>query len=549
MLVGGVCVCRSGLGIVEGQCVGCPANSYIAPNGNCQCNEGLKLNASSLVCVSPCYPNASPNALGQCICASGYYNTGSSCVKAECVNGQVWNGGACVCPQGMVVDSITNQCSYCNTPDRMVSSGACLCSPSYYPTSLGCSPCPPNALFNATAKNCSCLPNYRMETGQCVLAVECPLESVWTQATLKCECNYFQNYVINGYCQPCPLNSRWNGSSCSCDPGFVFTGTLCVCPTGQIWNGFTCVCPANKYLIGTVCGFCDPHASYDGHLKKCICRAGWFAVYDRCSQCDPSCATCSNTATRCLSCPAGYSLANAACRSKACTSKQFLDANKVCQDCMANCAVCDSGTTCTTCSSGYSPTLVVSAGSVVSSCQLPPSGTSSTLSLRGQVVGKGVVMQGVTLTLMPTSILANNCDICSSLLAVQVTSSFATISATAEFVANSQYWFVVTFTLASAPFFPNFQFSLQINPQYAAYFSPADMAQKVTATYSQADSSPAIPNPNLTTTTRYTASDPTAPKSNLDQAATPASPAASGSKTPLSPSGASDPQTLALLFK
>lgn len=91
VLVGGMCVCRSGLGVVNGECVVCPPNSYIAPNGNCLCNEGLTLDVSSLLCISPCYPNASPNAQGQCICAPGYYNTGRSCVKADCMNGQVWN--------------------------------------------------------------------------------------------------------------------------------------------------------------------------------------------------------------------------------------------------------------------------------------------------------------------------------------------------------------------------------------------------------------------------------------------------------------------------
>jgi hypothetical protein len=67
-LVGGVCVCRSGLGMVNGQCVYCPQNSYIAPNGECVCSPGLILNVSALYCVPICYPNASPNSLGQCVC-------------------------------------------------------------------------------------------------------------------------------------------------------------------------------------------------------------------------------------------------------------------------------------------------------------------------------------------------------------------------------------------------------------------------------------------------------------------------------------------------
>lgn len=199
------------------------------------------------------------------------------------------------------MDNITAQCSYCNTPDRMLANGTCVCSSTYYPTTLGCSPCPNNSLFNSSNKNCSCLPNYRLQDGQCVLAVECPLESVWNPITMKCDCNYFQNYVINGFCQPCPLNSKWNGTACACNPGFVFTGTLCVCPYGQIWNGVTCACPPNKYLLSNVCGFCDKNANYDGFLKKCVCKSRWFSVYDKCNQCMTNCAQCTS-ATICTTC-------------------------------------------------------------------------------------------------------------------------------------------------------------------------------------------------------------------------------------------------------
>lgn len=380
-------------------------------------------------------------------------------MEAQCANGQIWTGVACACPTGMVVDNITAQCTYCNTSDRMLANGTCVCSTTYYPTALSCLPCPNNSLYNSSTKNCSCQPTYRPQDGQCVLAVECPLESVWNPVTLKCDCNYFQNYVINGFCQSCPLNSKWNGTACACNPGFIYTGTLCVCPYGQIWNGIACACPPNKYLLGNVCGFCDKNANYDGFMKKCICKSGWFPVFDKCNQC------------------------------------------------MANCAQCTNATSCSTCASGYTYSLAVSGNTVVNSCQAPANSTSSKLSLKGQVIGNGVVLQGVALSLMPTAIVANGCDICSSLLTVQPSSSFATITATTEFVANSQYWFVIKFSLPAVPFVPSFKFTIQINTQYARYFSAEDMAQKIEGSY---DSSPQAASDNISTGTKFMAKGPSA---------------------------------------
>lgn len=107
------------------------------------------MSSATLTCVSDCYANAVRNNLGQCICSNGYYNTGNQCIpQTGCPNGQIWDGLACSCPQGQVVDSITNQCTYCNTSDRMVLNLKCVCSPTYYPTLIGCSSCASNSIYN-----------------------------------------------------------------------------------------------------------------------------------------------------------------------------------------------------------------------------------------------------------------------------------------------------------------------------------------------------------------------------------------------------------------
>lgn len=194
----------------------------------------------------------------------------------------------------------------------------------------------------------------------------------------------------------------------------------------------------------------------------------------------------------------------------------------------------------------------------MNTCQAPSKSANSLLSLQGKVLGNGVLLQGVTLSLMPTSIVANGCDICKSLLTVQASSSFATITAATDFVTNSQYWFVVKFTLPAVPFIPSFKFTIQIDPQYAKYFSSEDMAQKITGSY---DSSPQAVSDNISTVTTYMAKGP---KPNIESPTTLTTP----STTPLVPSStpdslttgsaavpskananSNDPQTLALLFK
>jgi hypothetical protein len=151
---------------------------------------------------------------------------------------------------------------------------------------------------------------------------------------------------------------------------------------------------------------------------------------------------------------------------------------------MSNCIQCNSASICSTCATGYNQSLTVSNGNILMSCNPIPSGTSSTLSLRSYVVGNSVVYQGVAMSLMPTAILTDGCSICNDLLLVNTVSAFTSATTTVEYVANSQYWFLISFSFAGAAFIPTFQFTVQINPIYASYFSAADVAQKLTSSIS-----------------------------------------------------------------
>lgn len=352
----GVCVCPSPFGRINNLCTTCPSNSYISNQGYCTCLPGYSMNPTTLDCSLTCWDNAYRNTLGQCVCIDGYYNQGSTCIpQGTCSGGLVWNGTACVCPSGQVLDSITNQCTYCNIVGRQVVNGSCVCASNYYPTSTGCSPCPAHSHYNATQGTCSCDTNYTISNGLCVAITYCPFDSFWNATAQRCQCNTAGQYVIDGYCQVCPPYSNWNGSACVCSSGYYLSGSSCVrsCVNGT-WNGVTCVCWNGYYIIGGTCQHCDINSHYDNTRFTCLCNDGYFGTWNQCSACDSSCATCSGPGyNQCTSCRTGYNLNNGFCV-QICSAGQFLNSTNQCQSCHTSCATCSGAASnqCTSCPSG-----------------------------------------------------------------------------------------------------------------------------------------------------------------------------------------------------
>ena len=91
--VNGVCICPSGYGIINNNCLVCPANSYVNNNGQCTCNTGYTLDASNLRCNLDCMANAYRNSFGQCTCNNGFYMQNNVCIpQGRCQGILVWNG-------------------------------------------------------------------------------------------------------------------------------------------------------------------------------------------------------------------------------------------------------------------------------------------------------------------------------------------------------------------------------------------------------------------------------------------------------------------------
>ena len=120
-------------------------------------------------------------------------------------------------------------------------------------------------------------------------------------------------------------------------------------------------------------------------------------------------------------------------------------------------------------------------GSVTTTCEAPAPTASHVLTLRGNVLSNQLIYQGVALSALPQAILADNCNSCDTLFQVDTNSLFTAVTSTQQFVANSQYWFVITFSYSSSTPVPTFEFTIRINPThtYASHFTAQDLAQSL----------------------------------------------------------------------
>lgn len=89
----------------------------------------------------------------------------------------------------------------------------------------------------------------------------------------------------------------------------------------------------------------------------------------------------------------------------------------------------------------------------------------------------GKVVQGIRLSYIPPELTANECFSCFKLLQVKVISSAIVPTVQLNYIPKSQYQFYCTFDFYGLFAIPIFTISIQINPEFAKYFSAADMAQ------------------------------------------------------------------------
>ena len=97
--------------------------------------------------------------------------------------------------------------------------------------------------------------------------------------------------------------------------------------------------------------------------------------------------------------------------------------------------------------------------------------------MTGSVHAFGKIVQGVRLSYIPPALTANDCMNCHKLLWVRVISSSVVPGVRVNYLPKSQYQFLTEFDFNGLFAIPVFTISIQINPDFAQYFSEADLAQ------------------------------------------------------------------------
>ena len=88
---------------------------------------------------------------------------------------------------------------------------------------------------------------------------------------------------------------------------------------------------------------------------------------------------------------------------------------------------------------------------------------------------------------MPTPVLTAGCAACNNLFKVDVNSLFVGITVTQQFITDSQYWFIISFSFpTSGTVIPTFEFTVKIDPAhtYAQHFTSQDLAQQLNGSFS-----------------------------------------------------------------
>ena len=192
----------------------------------------------------------------------------------------------------------------------------------------------------------------------------------------KCENGYGLN---NGKCYKCTKGYYGNGLNCIAasignyvpEDGATFQTP---CPAGQYQDEIgkpECkVCQAGSYqnVIGqSSCKTCEiDYACSGGNNRvQCAPNMGADEGSSNCSPCSTNCTNC-KVPSACLGCNSGYYLSNDSCiicpQNYRCDGLDKIQCSygyysqqgsSTCTVCPSNCATCSSGSTCTSCKSGY----------------------------------------------------------------------------------------------------------------------------------------------------------------------------------------------------
>lgn len=336
----------------------------------CDNNVGYKP-CSNVVCD----PNASPilrcnittfqdNNNNDCVCNSGWYGNGLTCVNQCDLGWKLVPGVGCMaCGFGFWDSDGTGYATSCTS----CPAGQGTLTPNqntyqmFYYKAVCFSPCDNT---NQTYPNCLTTKNYFLDFScyatlpdirtyvQCpsgsylvswltVLSVWCTQyanTSVWMWSCIKCPKGTYKGSGFDNAssCTPCPdglIAANTGQSACSvcsvCSGNATQTGVcnatsdyLCTCNSGYTGDGKTCsfvgCSPGYRYVIGSgciACTICSPQATRTGECLNnsygtsldysCTCNSGWYGNGVTCvNQCYPGQKLV--TGVGCMNCGCGF---------------------------------------------------------------------------------------------------------------------------------------------------------------------------------------------------------------------------------------------------
>ncbi|EAR83647.2 GCC2 and GCC3 family protein (macronuclear) [Tetrahymena thermophila SB210] len=334
-------------------CTPCPAGKYYQSGSCVDCQAGYYSSSPASLSCTQCTAGNYAQGTGNKACTSCPYNTTPLADFSGCKcpdTSAVFKNNRCVCPDGYQGNpsglSSYQGCSPCQKGQYSNSStsGACTrCAAGYFAASTGSSQCQQcgSGQFASDTGNTSCQ--------------TCGSGKTNTPDFSDCQC--IPNSKLNGdscVCNPGYIGISANSNSCTACPAGQFTdlpsGKCSPCPSGTYSNGSANVnctqCSSGQYANGTgntACSNCGPGSTNSEDFIGCKCydsnAVTWSVDKNQC-QCaanfygDAS-QTTSASKTQCIKCPnnttskAGAAKTQKDCQSSSTQSSQNSQQNSL----------------------------------------------------------------------------------------------------------------------------------------------------------------------------------------------------------------------------
>ncbi|CAG9335719.1 unnamed protein product [Blepharisma stoltei] len=341
----------------------CPSNGALSGT-TCTCNAGFYFIRNTI--CSACSMNCATCITSAENCVTCANTTHMSVAPAcACPTNGALSGNTCTCNAGYYFSSNT-VCSACNTNCAMceVSDGNCLrCSdPTHMSAAPACA-CPTNGALSVTT--CTCNTGYYFSANTVCSACNTNCATCTSSADNCVTCADTTHMSAAPACA-CPTNGALSGNTCTCNAGYYFSSnTVCSacntnCAMCKVSDGNCLTCSDPTHMSAAPACACPTNGALSG--TTCTCNTGYyFSSNTVCSACDSNCAACSGTANICLTCvdtthmsaaptcacPANGALSGTSCT---CNAGYYFNSNTVCSACNNSCATCTiSASNCITC--------------------------------------------------------------------------------------------------------------------------------------------------------------------------------------------------------